>query len=103
MELMDKEMEDWTGLVSYISHQEVLKPGSKSTKLHIVSNSSLVNNNNSISLNDCLVKGLPSIISLLEAIIAWRMYARVCCWDYTKCYNLGTNRRPLGWTWPRSW
>ena len=54
-ELTKAEMEKWRkeGLpVNYISHHGVLKETSLSTKLRIVSNSSLVNNKSGFSLND---------------------------------------------------
>jgi hypothetical protein len=38
------ELDAWTGPVKYISHHPVLKPGSLSMPLRIVSNSSLNNN-----------------------------------------------------------
>ena len=45
VELTQEEMNNWEGPLNYISHHEVIKPSSTSTKLHIVSNSSLDNNN----------------------------------------------------------
>ena len=55
-QLTKHELESWEGPVNYISHHGVLKPGSTTTKLRVVSNSSLDNNNSGLSLNDCLPK-----------------------------------------------
>ena len=86
-EISEDEMREWKGAVNYISHHDVPKPSSKSTKLRIVSNSSLPNNNGGLSYNDCLPKGPNSLIPLIEALAAWRQYPRVVTWDYSKCYN----------------
>ena len=56
VELEKEEMENWHGPINYISHHGVLKQSSTSTRLWIVSNSSLNNNNSGLSLNDCLPK-----------------------------------------------
>ena len=89
-ELSKEEMEAWRikgGAVNYISHHGVLKESSQTTKLRIVSNSSLVNNKAGFSLNDCLPKGPTSLVPLLEALVTWRIYPHVAVWDYVKCYN----------------
>ena len=89
-ELSKEEIEAWRikgGPVNYISHHGVLKESSQTTKLRIVSNSSLVNNKAGFSLNDCLPKGPNSLVPLLEALITWRIYPHVAVWDYVKCYN----------------
>ena len=41
-------MKSWDGPINYISHHDIPKPASISTKLRIVSNSSLGNNNSGI-------------------------------------------------------
>ena len=87
VELSQQELEDYKGPVNYIAHHEVMKPGSVSTKLRIVSNSSLNNNNTGVSFNDLVAKGPNSLIPLLEVATSWRQYPRVCVWDYKKCYN----------------
>ena len=89
-ELSEEEMEAWRiqgGPVNYISHHGVLKESSQTTKLRIVSNSSLVNNKAGFSLNDCLPKGPTSLVPLLQALATWRAYPHVTIWDYLKCYN----------------
>ena len=87
VELEEDEMKSWDGPINYISHHDVLKPASISTKLRIVSNSSLNNNNSGTSYNDCLPKGPNSLVPLIEALVTWRQYPRVAVWDYSKCYN----------------
>ena len=51
VELTEEEMENWDGIVNYVSHHGVPKPGSTTTPLRIVSNSSLNNNNSGHSYN----------------------------------------------------
>ena len=48
-EICDDEMDRWKGPVNYVSHHGVAKPGSATTKLRVVSNSSLSNNNSGVS------------------------------------------------------
>ena len=86
-ELHSEELKAWKGSRNYISIHDVPKPSSLSTALRVVSNSSLNNNNRGISYNDCLPKGPCALVPLLEAMVTWRMYPSVCCWDYSKCYN----------------
>ena len=87
VELEEDEMKSWDGPINYISHHDVPKPASISTKLRIVSNSSLNNNNSGTSYNDCLPKGPNSLVPLIEALATWRQYPWVAVWDYSKCYN----------------
>ena len=89
VELSREEMDEWPRQgkpVNYISHQGVENPKSATTKLRVVSNSSLVNNNG-LSYNDLLPKGPNSMVSLLEAILHWRSYPHCVVWDLTKAYN----------------
>ena len=76
--LVEEKLEAWEGPFNYISHHDVPKPSSKSTRIRIVSNSSLNNNNKGYSYNDCLPKGPGSLVPLLECMVTW---------DYSKCYN----------------
>ena len=85
-EIGEEEMAAWDGPINYIAHHGVPKPASKTTRVRIVSNSSLANRNN-VSYNDLLPKGPNSLIPLLEALATWRQYPRVVTWDYSKCYN----------------
>ena len=69
-ELSKHELESWEGPVNYISHHGVLKPGSTTTKLCVVSNSSLDNNNSGLSLNECLPKGPNTLVPLIQLTVA---------------------------------
>ena len=78
-ELSKEEMESWSGGVNYISHHGVFKKSSATTKLRIVSNSSLDNNGRGVSLNSCLPKGPNSLSSLVEVFVTFRCYENVVC------------------------
>ena len=69
-----EEEKTWRGPVNYVSHHGVSKPSSRTTKVRIVSNSSLSNNNSGVSYNDMLPKGPNSLVPLIEALITWRVY-----------------------------
>ena len=86
--LTKHELESWEGPVNYISHHGVLKPGSTTTKLHVVSNSSLDNNNSGLSLNGCLPKGANILVPLIQSTVAWRSYKHCVVWDLSKAYNV---------------
>ena len=51
--LSQMEMDTYSGPISYVSHHGVHKPGSLTTPLRIVTNSSLRNVNAGLSLNQC--------------------------------------------------
>ena len=97
-ELTKEELENWEGPINYNSHYGVLKPGSTTTKLRVVSNSSLDNNNSGLSLNDCLPKGPNTLVPLIQSIIAWGSYQQCVMWDFSKAYNVMHLRR-LVWRW----
>ena len=63
--------------INLSKNKPVLKPGSLSTPLRILSNSSLNNNNSSYSYNSILAKG-PNFIQPL--FIKFRSYKKVCIW-----------------------
>ena len=73
-EISPEELKDWKGPVNYIAHHGVRKPSSKTTKVRIVSNSSLSNKNSGVSYNDMLPKGPNSLVPLIEALTSWRVY-----------------------------
>ena len=112
VQLSREEMEDWTSQgkpVNYISHQPVMKEQSFTTKLRIVSNTSLINNRaNGLSYNDLLPKGPNSLVSLLVALVRWRSYQHCTVWDLTKAYNTvktfpeELHMRRLVWRWGES-
>ena len=109
VQLSGEEMADWAKQgkpVNYISHQPVVKEQSATTKLRVVSNSSLINNrSNGLSYNDLLPKGPNSLVSLLVALIRWRCYQHCTVWDLTKAYNTvktfeeELHMRRLVWRW----
>ena len=74
--------------MDYISHHGVLKPGWVTTKLRVVSNSSLDNSNSGLSFEDCFPKGPNALVPLLKATVAWRSYPHCCVWDLNKAYNV---------------
>ena len=80
-EISKEEMESWSGGVNYISHHGVFKKSSATTKLRIVSDSSLDNDGRGVSLNSCLPKGPNSLSSLVEVSVTFRGYENVVCWD----------------------
>ena len=71
--------------LNYISHRGVEKLTSASTKLRVVSNSSL--KNNGTSYNDILPKGPNSLTPLIKALTTFRSYEHVVSWDLSKAYN----------------
>ena len=70
-EIPHDELDKWKGGINYISHHGLLKPGSTTTPLRIVSNSSLSNNNSGHSYNSILAKGPTSIIPLLRVLTSF--------------------------------
>ena len=59
-------MEEWARAVNYIAHHGVMKPQSHSTALHVVSKSSLKNDQSGgLSYNDILPKGPNALNPLL--------------------------------------
>ena len=62
----EEELKTYAGPKFYLSHHDVLKPGSNSTPLRIVFNSSA--KINGISLNGCLAKG-PSLLNNIFGIL----------------------------------
>ena len=86
-EISQEELDSWEGDCNYISHHGVIKPGSITTKLRVVSNSSLDNNGSGVSLNSILPKGPNSLSSLFESLTSWRGNKHVVCWDIAKAYH----------------
>ena len=84
-EISREELDSWSGPFNYISHHGVEKLSSTTTKLRVVSNSSL--KNNGLSYNDLLPKGPNSLTPLIEALTTFRSYKHVVSWDLKKAYN----------------
>ena len=79
-----KEMDEWKGPVNYVPHHAVPKPGSLTTALRSVSDSSV--KNNGTSLNEILPKGPNSLKPLLHTMTKFRTYKEAVIWDYEKAY-----------------
>ena len=73
--------------VHFIGHHGVLNPGSKSTPLRKVSDSSMKNNYTGPSLNNCIPKGPNSLTNLLEVLYRWRSYPVAIVLDLAKAYH----------------
>ena len=71
--LTEEELENWRGLINYVSHHGVEKPKSSTTPLRIVANSSLDSNWSGNSYNSCLVKGPNAVTPHLEVLCTWRV------------------------------
>ena len=83
----EEEIKAWDGPVNYIRHHGVEKVQSVSTKLRVVSNSSLDNCNQGFSYNDMLPKGPNGLVPLNQAIVYWRSEDQCVVWDLKKAYN----------------
>ena len=81
----DAELSTYKGPVNYITHHAVHKPGSLSTPIRLVSNSSF--RNGSTNLNDTLVKGPNTLADLFSNLIKFRSYQLALVFDITKAYN----------------
>ena len=85
--LTDTEMKEWTGPVNYILHHGVPKPGSLTTPLRIVSNSSLNSMNSGHNYNEMLAKGPNALMLLIQVLIMWQTWENCIVWDLHKVYN----------------
>ena len=85
--LIDQEMRDWKGGVHYMSHFPVVNPDSSSTKLRIVMDLKMKNNNSGLSFND-LVEPVPNALSEILVVLArWRMKPVALNYDLSKTYH----------------
>ena len=107
-EVTEEEMTNWHGLVNYVDHHAVAKPGSTRPPLRIVVNTSLSNNNSGTSYNDCIAKGPNSLTPLMQVMTTWRTYENVVVWDLAKCYQqmetseVERHMRRIVWRWGNS-
>ena len=105
IKLTQEEMDNYSGPVSYVSHHAVMKPGSVTTPIRIVTNSSLVNVKAGISPNDCMQEGPNALSSLLEVLIGFRLNEVALAYDMTKAYqsiatgNIERHVRRIIWRW----
>ena len=84
-EISQTEMLAYTGPINYITHHEVYKPGSLSTPVRLVSNSSF--RNGSTNLNDVTVKGPNTLADLFNNLFKFRSYQVALVFDIIKAYN----------------
>ena len=84
-EISAKDKAAYIGPVNYITHHEVYKPGSISTPICLVSNSSFKNGNT--NLNDICVKGPNTLADIFENILKFRSYQVALIFDIMKGYN----------------
>ena len=84
-EISLSEISAYTGPVNYITHHKVYKPGSLSTPVRLVSNSSF--RNGSTNLNDITVKGLNTLADIYNNLFKFRSYQVALVFNITKAYN----------------
>ena len=84
-EVSDSELDEYNGPTQYVSHHPVYKEGTGSTRLRIVSNSSLPNSGT--SLNDCMPRGPNNINDAFQVLIRFRSYTAVLVLDIAKAYQ----------------
>ena len=84
-EISRAEISAYTGPINYITHHKVYKPGSLSTPVHLVSNSSF--KNGSTNLNDITVKGPNTLADIYNNLFKFRSYQVALVFDITKAYN----------------
>ena len=83
--ITEEEMNEYNGPVFYVSHQEVYKPGSSSTPLRLVVNSSL--RFKGTGLNDILMKGLNCLQDIFGIQLRFRKHNHVLVCDIKKYYH----------------
>ncbi len=88
-EITREKMAAWDGPVNYISVVEAFKEGPHSmTPLRICMNSSLKQPQPvSLSLNDCLVKGLSALVELFTVTLCIREHRYALTKDLSKFYQ----------------
>ena len=87
VKMSKQELESWDGPVHYLCHFPVLKPESVTTKVRIVANSKMKNNNTGLSLNDVVEPGPNALNGLLDVLILWRSVEVGLLFDLTKAYQ----------------
>ena len=84
-EITDAEMREYQGPTFYVSHHEIFKPGSTSTPIRIVVNSSL--KYKGVSLNDILMKGPNFLQNLYGIQLRLREHRYILVCDMSKMYH----------------
>ena len=87
-ELSQAEMDMWDGPKHYVSIQHVLDPSSATTPLRLVTNSSLADPVNGISLNSILAKGPKVLNDMFEILVRFRIYDKGLISDVSKAYYM---------------
>lgn len=83
--LTEKEAREYSGPVHFISHHEVLRPGSKSTPVRIVFNSSAAFQGH--KLNEYWVKGADLLNDLFGVVLRFRENQVAFIGDISKMYH----------------
>ena len=84
-EISQTEVSAYSGPINYITHHDVFKPGSLSTPVRLVSNSSF--NNGTTNLNNLTVKGPNTLADIFENLLKFRSYQIALVFDISKAYN----------------
>ena len=85
-EVSAAELKMWTGPVHYLPIQAVIKPSSVTTRVRLVTNSSLVDPATGLSLNSILAKGPNYLNDMWEILVRFRNYEVGLCGDIAKAY-----------------
>ena len=80
------ELDSWKGPRHYVSIQHVLNPGSNTTPLRLVTNSSLRDPRSGLSVNDVVAKGPNYLSDTYDLLIRFRGYLTGLIADVTKAY-----------------
>ena len=83
--ISQSEISAYTGPVNYITHHEVYKPGSLSTLVRVMSNSS--SRNGSTNLNHLTLKGPNRLADIFNNLFKFRSYQIALVFNTSKAYN----------------
>lgn len=84
--LTEKEKNEWKGLVHYVAHHAVLRPGKKNTLIRIVLNISASVKGH--LLNDYWFKGPDLLNNLFGVVFRFQENAVTVCGDNMKMYHM---------------
>ena len=104
-EISREEMDQYSGPVSYVTHLPVFKPGSTTTPLRIVTNTSFGNQFAKLSPNECMSEAPNALSSLLEVLLGFRFKEVALVFDLSKAYQSIRTReierhvRRIIWRW----
>ena len=80
------ELRMWSGPVHYLPIQAVIKPASVTTRVRLVTNSSLVDPATGLSLNSIMAKGPKYLNDMWEILVRFRHHEAGLISDITKAY-----------------